>query len=516
MKNKEMVEFLGSIDVLDKESLKKMICMFGEEETFVFLVGVIDNLNNSSSITKKDKKALLSKFDYFIKYSGSKYERKKLQDEIIKDIADMENGEVSDLDPILFDLEEIEEIEKDVLDVDVSDIKLFDMYGRDMQKYQLLGDDEAKYAIDLSLKDFILDIVVNEEEANANGIVETMIDLRKVFASITNKEEQEYILDVLKSYYMVSSKKESNINKIISYYLFEYEKLSKVVGVPSIDDLNNHFGKVRMYKMFNNYSESDCLDITVVKKQTLNYVKYMSAREVMINHNWKLVISIARKYLGRGVEMEDLVQEGNIGLMKAVDKFEPKKGYKFSTYATWWIRQAITRMIADKGKVIRYPVHIYESLNKLARIKKQYFVQENRCPTNEELAKEMGCDKDKIEQLLLLLDNEKIVSLDVPMGEDEDMFLYNVIEDTKSLSPYQAAVANERERVVAEVLDTLPEREAAVLRMRFGIGMDKEGMTLEEVGKVYGITRERIRQIEGKALRKLRYPGRNKVLKDLL
>lgn len=514
MENKEMVDFLGSIDVLDKNNLKKMIVMFGEEDTCSFLAGVVDSLSNSSSLSNKDKKALLTKFNYFIKYSGSEKERLKLQQEIIKDVDNFEN--ISDVyfEDDIFNLDKVEE---DVLDVNISDIHLFNLYGREMKRFELLGDEEVKYTNALLLKDKILDIVVDNEEAFINGVNEPMVDLRKVFASVGTKNDRDSVIKILSSYYSNSTKKESTINKIISYYLFEYNKLCSEVGVPSIDDLNNHFKKSRMYNIFNSYGKDDVLDINIVKEQLINYVQYMNAREVMINHNLRLVISIAKTYVLCGIPIEDLVQEGNIGLMKAVDKFDANFGNKFSTYATWWIRQSISRMLADKLNIIRYPVHVVERLNKLSRIRKQFLIDYNRYPTIKELADLVGATEDRIREDLFYIETEKLVSLDVPIGEDDDMFLLNVIEDTNSVSPFQEMINLERKERINEALGMLSEREAKVLRMRFGIGDDEnKGMTLEEIGKEFCVTRERIRQLEAKALRKLRHPSRNLRLRDLL
>jgi RNA polymerase primary sigma factor len=269
----------------------------------------------------------------------------------------------------------------------------------------------------------------------------------------------------------------------------------------SLIDLRRHIG----------ISVKDLKEIN--RQMSTGEAKARRAKREMTEANLRLVISIAKKYTNRGLQFLDLIQEGNIGLMKAVDKFEYRRGYKFSTYATWWIRQAITRSIADQARTIRIPVHMIETINKMNRISRQILQETGLEPDPGTLATKMEMPEDKIRKILKI--SKEPISMETPIGDDDDSHLGDFIEDTGTMAPSDAAVYTSLRDATKEVLDTLTPREAKVLRMRFGIEMNTDH-TLEEVGKQFDVTRERIRQIEAKALRKLRHPSRSERLRSFL
>ena len=274
---------------------------------------------------------------------------------------------------------------------------------------------------------------------------------------------------------------------------------------------------VRSIEKLKKVEEETGLSIFKIKdinrRMSIGEAKARRAKKEMVEANLRLVISIAKKYTNRGLQFLDLIQEGNIGLMKAVDKFEYRRGYKFSTYATWWIRQAITRSIADQARTIRIPVHMIETINKLNRISRQMLQEMGREPSPEELSERMQMPEDKIRKVLKIA--KEPISMETPIGDDEDSHLGDFIEDSSGESPLDSATMESLKNATNEVLAGLTAREAKVLRMRFGIDMNTDH-TLEEVGKQFDVTRERIRQIEAKALRKLRHPSRSEVLKSFL
>ena len=277
------------------------------------------------------------------------------------------------------------------------------------------------------------------------------------------------------------------------------------------DDIRQAQARLAQIEKESSISIKDIKDIN--RRVSIGEIQARAAKKEMIEANLRLVISIAKKYTNRGLQFLDLIQEGNIGLMKAVDKFEYRRGYKFSTYATWWIRQAITRSIADQARTIRIPVHMIETINKLNRISRQMLQEMGREPTPDELAVRMEMPEDKVRKVLKIA--KEPISMETPIGDDEDSHLGDFIEDSRVMSPVEHATVASLRESTQQILASLTAREAKVLRMRFGIDMNTDH-TLEEVGKQFDVTRERIRQIEAKALRKLRHPSRSEQLKSFL
>ncbi len=277
------------------------------------------------------------------------------------------------------------------------------------------------------------------------------------------------------------------------------------------NDIRQAQARLAVIEKENLISIKDIKDIN--RRVSIGELQARGAKKEMIEANLRLVISIAKKYTNRGLQFLDLIQEGNIGLMKAVDKFEYRRGYKFSTYATWWIRQAITRSIADQARTIRIPVHMIETINKLNRISRQMLQEMGREPTPDELSVRMEMPEDKVRKVLKIA--KEPISMETPIGDDEDSHLGDFIEDSRVMSPVEHATVASLRESTQQILASLTAREAKVLRMRFGIDMNTDH-TLEEVGKQFDVTRERIRQIEAKALRKLRHPSRSEQLKSFL
>jgi len=302
---------------------------------------------------------------------------------------------------------------------------------------------------------------------------------------------------------------ETNLNWI-NNHLKSGEKYSKTLE-PCKEEILRYQKRLKNIEKISNLSIHEIKEIN--RKMSIGEAKARRAKKEMIEANLRLVISIAKKYTNRGLQFLDLIQEGNIGLMKAVDKFEYRRGYKFSTYATWWIRQAITRSIADQARTIRIPVHMIETINKLNRISRQMLQELGRDPQPEELAERMELPEDKVRKVLKI--SKEPISMATPIGDDEDSNLGDFIEDTNVLLPADTATNAGLSESTREILSSLTPREAKVLRMRFGIDMNTDH-TLEEVGKQFDVTRERIRQIEAKALRKLRHPSRSEQLRSFI
>ncbi len=358
------------------------------------------------------------------------------------------------------------------------------------------------------------------------------------------------MLDEIKTF---EERKNELVKKGLEKGFITYEELANSLkgldlDADSLDELYNAFNENNIAVISENDDDSDSSvekvlldDNTLTKDLTINdpvrmYLKEIgqiklltleeeseladrimegdeSAKNTLAEANLRLVVSIAKRYVGRGMLFLDLIQEGNIGLMKAVDKFDVSKGYKFSTYATWWIRQAITRAIADQARTIRVPVHMVETINKLARVQRQLTLELNREPSEEELAKKMGTTVEKVREIYKI--SQDPVSLETPIGEEDDSHLGDFIKDENNLSPEEYATNEMLKDEISQVLETLTEREENVIRLRFGLE-DGKPRTLEEVGQMFGVTRERIRQIEAKALRKLRHPSRSRKLRDYM
>lgn len=285
----------------------------------------------------------------------------------------------------------------------------------------------------------------------------------------------------------------------------EIEMLTRLEGIESTDPVRQYLREIGRVTLLNAEEEID-----YAKKYEKNDRR---AKDKLTESNLRLVVSIAKKYIGRGLSLLDLIQEGNQGLIRAVEKYDWRKGFKFSTYATWWIRQAITRAIADQARTIRIPVHMVETINKLYRISRKLMQELGREPTPEEIGEEVELEPDRVREIFKIA--QETTSLEAPVGEDQESILGDFIPDESQLSPVDQASKQLLKDHLDEVLGTLTERESKVLKLRFGLEGTKQ-MTLEEVGKVFGVTRERIRQIEAKALRKLKHPSRRKKLQDYL
>ena len=382
-------------------------------------------------------------------------------------------------------------------------LKAMDKHGYSSKQARTIQQELIDELMEIKFVPKIIESLWNTIRAQVEEIRQhekTIMDIAVTEAHITRKEfiqlfqDKETNEDLLKDLLKLAkaNKKEDAIKENESVIKLARNKLIRIettLGIPikEIKDIN--------------------------RRMSIGEAKARRAKKEMVEANLRLVISIAKKYTNRGLQFLDLIQEGNIGLMKAVDKFEYRRGYKFSTYATWWIRQAITRSIADQARTIRIPVHMIETINKLNRISRQILQEKGREALPEELAEKMEMPEDKIRKVLKIA--KEPISMETPIGDDEDSNLGDFIEDKNVEAPMEAATGSGLIFATTDILNSLTPREAKVLRMRFGIGMNTDH-TLEEVGKQFDVTRERIRQIEAKALRKLRHPSRSEHLKSFL
>jgi RNA polymerase primary sigma factor len=398
------------------------------------------------------------------------------------------------------DFEEVEQIDDEMLlDIEMMDSVSLDdpvrMYLKEIGRVSLLtANDEVELAQAIEAKplhDALKALnVVEEIDSRQRSVEEMLPDVIERLATVKRKGQQAHI-----AHELLGLSDLTKLQNLLDAAAAERRRQANGTARPRIRAEALESYRIARYRL------------------TERYERAYEAKQRLTEANLRLVVSIAKKYIGRGMSFLDLIQEGNMGLIRAVEKFDYHKGYKFSTYATWWIRQAITRAIADQARTIRIPVHMVETINKLVRVSRRLLQELGREPSDEEIGEEMGITPEKVREIVKV--SQDPVSLETPIGEEEDSHLGDFVEDREAVSPSDAASLTMLHSEVEDVLDTLTPRERRVLQLRFGL-IDGHQRTLEEVGKRFGVTRERIRQIEAKALRKLRHPSRSKKLRDYL
>ncbi len=398
------------------------------------------------------------------------------------------------------DFEEVEQIDDEMLlDIEMMDSVSLDdpvrMYLKEIGRVSLLtANDEVELAQAIEAKplhDALKALnVIEEIDGRQRSVEEMLPDVIERLATVKRKGQQAHIAGEL-----LGLNDLGKLQNLLDAAAAERRRQANGAAKPRIRAEALESYRIARYRL------------------TERYERAYEAKQRLTEANLRLVVSIAKKYIGRGMSFLDLIQEGNMGLIRAVEKFDYHKGYKFSTYATWWIRQAITRAIADQARTIRIPVHMVETINKLVRVSRRLLQELGREPSDEEIGEEMGITPEKVREIVKV--SQDPVSLETPIGEEEDSHLGDFVEDREAVSPSDAASLTMLHSEVEDVLDTLTPRERRVLQLRFGL-IDGHQRTLEEVGKRFGVTRERIRQIEAKALRKLRHPSRSKKLRDYL
>ena len=398
------------------------------------------------------------------------------------------------------DFEEVEQIDDEMLlDIEMMDSVSLDdpvrMYLKEIGRVSLLtANDEVELAQAIEAKplhDALKALnVVEEIDSRQRSVEEMLPDVIERLATVKRKGQQAHI-----ALELLGLADLGKLQNLLDAAAAERKRQASNAAKPRVRAEALESYRIARYRL------------------TERYERAYEAKQRLTEANLRLVVSIAKKYIGRGMSFLDLIQEGNMGLIRAVEKFDYHKGYKFSTYATWWIRQAITRAIADQARTIRIPVHMVETINKLVRVSRRLLQELGREPSDEEIGEEMGITPEKVREIVKV--SQDPVSLETPIGEEEDSHLGDFVEDREAVSPSDAASLTMLHSEVEDVLDTLTPRERRVLQLRFGL-IDGHQRTLEEVGKRFGVTRERIRQIEAKALRKLRHPSRSKKLRDYL